>query len=89
MIGEMYELEETHPEVYHAFIGGNFSMQLSDTSGFGRIDPDKCIEMSINKDTKTPGGTTGFSTNPNSIIRWSINATFRAELRKILHEFVN
>ena len=45
--------------------------------------------MTINKDTKTPGGTTGFSINPNSIIRWSINATFRAELRKILHEFVN
>ena len=89
MIGEMSELEQTHPEVYQAFIGGTFSVQLSDTSGFGRIEPDKCIEMTINKDTKTPGGTTGFSTNPNSIIRWSINATFRAELRKKLHEFVN
>ena len=69
MIGEMNELEETHPEVYQAFIGGNFSVQLSDTSGYGRIEPDKCIEMTINKDTKTPGSTTGFSTNPNSIIR--------------------
>ena len=64
-------------------------MQLSDTSGFGRNEPDKCIEMTINKDTKAPGGTTGFSTNPKSIIHWSINATFRAELRKILDEFVN
>ena len=59
------------------------------TSGFGRIEPDKCIEMTINNDTKTPGGTTGFSKNPNFIIRRSINAIFRAELRKKLHEFVN
>ena len=89
MLGEMLQLEDTHPEVYRSFMDGNFSVQLSDRNTFGRIEPDKCIEMTINKDTKTPGGTTGFSTNPNSIIRWSINATYRAELRKKMHEFAS
>ena len=89
MLGEMLQLEDTHPEVYCAFVDGNVSLQLSKRNTFGRIEPDKCIEMKINKDTKTPGGTTGFSTNPNSIVRWIINATCRAELRKKMHEFAN
>ena len=88
MIGEMNKLEHTHPDVYEAFSAGNFSVQLSSENTFGRIGPDKCIEMTINKDTKTPGGTTGFSINPNAIVRWNVNASYRAELRKKLHEFV-
>lgn len=41
----------------------------------------------VQKDTKTPGGPIGFGTNSNSIIRWIINAKYRAELCKKMHEF--
>ena len=43
------------------------------------------IEMTINKDTKTLGGTTGFSMKADAIMRWTLNAPCRAELRKCLH----
>ena len=67
MLGEMNVLERNHPDIYREFKNGNFTAQLSSTSTFGRMEPDKVIEMTINKDTKTPGGTTGFSTNVNAI----------------------
>ena len=41
--------------------------------------------MTLNKDTKTPGETTGFSTNIGAVQRWEINASYRAELRKVFH----
>ena len=41
--------------------------------------------MTINKDTKTPGGTTGFSMKADAILRWTLNAPYRAEIRKSLH----
>ena len=39
------------------------------------------METTINKDTKTPGGMTGFSTNTGAAQRWDINASYRAALR--------
>ena len=69
MLGEMLMLETNNPEIYNEFKSGNFTAQLSQHSSFGRMEPDKMIEMTINKDTKTPGGTTGFSTNINGINR--------------------
>ena len=67
----MLQLEDTHPEVYQPFMGGNISVQLSNKKTFVRIEFDKYTEMTINKDTKMLGGTTEFITNPNSIIRCS------------------
>ena len=52
MLGEMFSLEEQFPEVYHKCIPGNFSAELSD-GVFSRVETDKVIEMTINKDTKT------------------------------------
>jgi hypothetical protein len=56
---DLLSLEEKYPEVYLEFVKGNFSVQLSHSSTFGRMEADKTIETTINKDTKTPGGTTG------------------------------
>ena len=56
---EMTNLEEQHKVIYDEFMKGNFSIQLSDTNPFGKQEADKVIETTINKDTKTPGGTTG------------------------------
>ena len=56
---EMVNLEENHRCIYDDFMKSNFSVQMSDNNTFGRLEADKVIETTINKDTKTPGGTTG------------------------------
>ena len=45
--------------------------------------------MTINKDTKSPGGTTGFSLEAVAIMRWTLNASCRVELRKCLYSHLN
>ena len=87
-IGEMIALETTNPTVYSEFQNGGFAVQLSKTNTFGRVETDKVIETTVNRDTKTPGGTTGFSTNQNAVNRWSINASYRAEIRNCFHNFL-
>lgn len=47
--------------IYEEFTKANFSIQLSSNNTFGRMESDKVIKTTINKDTKTPGGTTGNS----------------------------
>ena len=37
----------------------NFLVQLSETNTFGRMEADKTIERTINKDGSIPGGITG------------------------------
>ena len=58
---EMINLEEFHQSKYQELMNGNFSFQVSDNSRFGKFEADKVIETSINRDTKTPGGTSGKS----------------------------
>ena len=36
-------------------MGGKFAAQLTENSKFSRIDIEKVIEMTLNKDKKTPG----------------------------------
>ena len=75
----MLNLETSHPSVYNAFIAGQFSVQLSNDNPFGRNESDKTIENTINKDTKTPGGLTGFSMNKPACDLWVLNAKRRAD----------
>ena len=56
---DLKHLEDDFPEIHSEFENGNFSVQLSSDNPFGRMEADKVIETTINKDTKTPGGTTG------------------------------
>ena len=56
---------------------------------FGRVEADKIIETTINKDTKTPGGLKGFSTKINTVNRWILNATHRSSLRRCFHKLLN
>ena len=58
-LNELLALESTHPDVYNEFQKGNFSVQISESNTFGRMEADKVIETTINRDTKTSGGTTG------------------------------
>jgi len=53
---EMVSLPENKPDVYQAFSAGQFSVQLSGFNTFGRIPVDQAPEVTVNKDTQTPGG---------------------------------
>ena len=88
-LGDMLALEEDFPEIHQQCKAGNFAAQLSGGNAFSRCETDKVIEMTLNKDTKTPGGTTGFSTNVGAVRRWEVNASYRAELRKCFHEHLH
>ena len=88
IFGEMFSVEEQFPEVYHQCIPGNFAAELRD-GVFSRAETDKVIEMTINKGTKTPGGNTGFSTNVCAIKQWKVSASYREELRSILHQHLH
>ena len=85
---DMLSLPTEFPEIYEEFVRGNFAAQLS-YNKFSRSETDKVIEMTLNKDTKTPGGVTGFSTNDNAVKRWELNSAYRASLRKCFHEHLH
>ena len=89
MLGDMLQLPYSFPGIYEEFMRGNFAAQLSDNTRFSRVETDKVIEMTLNKDTKGSSGCTGFSTNVNAVKRWKINATYRVSLRKCFHNRIN
>ena len=89
MLGDLTAIESEFPNVYQEFKHGNFTSQLEADHPFARMEPDKIIECSMNKDTKTPGGTTGFSTKSPAVMRWTLNAAYRADLRKKLYGFID
>ena len=70
----MLQLNKSFPEIYEQIIFGNFAAQLSRDELISRIETDKVIEMTLNEDTKTPGGITGFSSNVGAVQRWELNA---------------
>ena len=65
---------------------GNFAAHLSESNYFNRSETDKVIEITLNKDTKTPGRTTGFSNNIEAVKRWEINASYRVALCNCFHK---
>ena len=89
MFSEMLTLEHDFPKIYEEFVAGNFAVQLSNNGRFSRTEPDEVIEMGLYRDTKTPGGTTGFSTNIGAVHRWEINSEYRASLRTVFHQHLD
>ena len=59
----MLNLDTAHPDIYKEFLNGNFAVHQSLKNNFGKLEPDKVIKITINKDIKIPGGTTGTSNN--------------------------
>ena len=74
MFSEMLTLENDFPEIYEEFVAGNFAVQLNNDGRFSRTEPDKVIEMTLNRDTKTLGGTAEFFTNIGAVHGWEINS---------------
>ena len=87
-LAEMLQIEHSYPDVYEEFINGNFVAQLSDVNSFGKVELDKVMEVTINRDTKTSGGTTSFSKSNDAVNRWSLNAPYRAHMHRCLHEML-
>ena len=56
---DLLNLEENYPSVHCEFIKGSFAVQMSSDNPFGKMEADKVIETTMNRDTKTPGETTG------------------------------
>lgn len=75
---QMCNLQQDHPEVHEYLRSGGFTAQLSDNNPFGRVPIDQTIEMTVNKDTQTVGGTTGFSLNTGAIKRYYLTAEYRS-----------
>ena len=53
---------------------GIFSVQMSNNNPFGRLPIDQAMEVTVNRDTQTPGGTARFSLIPGAIKRYYITA---------------
>ena len=85
----MLRLLSSMPEVYNAFLNGEFSVQMGEANPFGRNEADKTIENTINKDCKTRGGYIGFSANFAATQHWVLNASRRGTYRKLLRTFIN
>ena len=52
---------DTYFGIYEEFLSGNFAVRQSLTNNFGELELEKVIEAAINKNTKSPGGTTSIS----------------------------
>ena len=65
-------------------------MQLGSVNTFGRIPMDQAIEETADRDTKTPGGTKGFSTRPSAVARYYLTADYKRacirELRNMIDD---
>ena len=85
----MLRLPSSMPEVYNAFLNGEFLVQMGEANPFGRNEADKTIENIINRDCKTEGGHIGFSVNFAATQRWVSNASHRRTYRKLLREHVS
>ena len=66
----MLRLPSSMPEVYNAFLDGEFSVQMGEANPTGRNEADKTIENTINRDCKTGGGYFGFGANCAATQRW-------------------
>lgn len=86
---QMSALCETHPEVYEAFRDGYFSVQMSSSNPFGRLPIDQALEVTVNRDTQTPGGTTRFSLKPGAVKRYYITSEHRSAFLGQLRNMVN
>lgn len=74
----MTNLPEKNPSLYEAFKRGQFSVHLSSNNPFGRIPVEQTTEVTIYKDTQTPGGTSRFSLSAGAIKRYYLTAEHRS-----------
>ena len=81
----MSHLPEEHPDVFKYVSSGGRSVQLSNSSLFGRVPVDQTCGETVNKDAQTSGGTKGFSLKPNVVSKYYLVAGYRSTfLRQLI-----
>ena len=82
----MTNLGDKNPEVQKAFKEGGFSVQLASSNPF-----DQTTEVTVNKDTQNPGGTTRFSLKPATVQCYYLTAEYRSaffgQLRNMIQAY--
>ena len=62
---------------------------IGEDNPFGRIPVDQTCKETVNKDTRTSGGTKGFSLRPNAVSKCYLVAEYRStflrQLKEMLH----
>ena len=81
---EMSHLPEEHPGAFKYVNWGGFSVQLSNSNPFGRVPVDQTCEETVNKDTRTSGGTKGFSLKPNAVSKYYLVVEYRSSFLRQL-----
>ena len=83
---QMTNLGDKNPEVQKAFEEGGFSVQLASSNPF-----DQTTEVTVNKDTQNPGGTTRFSLKPTTVQCYYLTAEYRSaflgQLRNMIQAY--
>ena len=74
----MSSLKNIHPEVYEAFKNGFFPVQITRTSPLGCLPIDQALEVTVNRDTQTPGGTNRFSLKSGAVKSYYITSEHRS-----------
>ena len=70
---DMVQLPQSNYAAHKALQEGDFVVARS-TKPFAKIPVDQTIEQTFNRESKTPGGITGFSHNPGAVERWVLTA---------------
>ena len=78
---EMRDLLTTHPAVHQQCMEGHFTVQRRENA-FAQIACDQTIEQTANRDSKTKGGMTGFTTSKGSVNRWIWSHHARASITR-------
>ena len=87
---DMLQLPEAHPQLYEEFLNGHHTVSRAKSkSKFNTVSTDMALEQSMNKDTKTKGGITGFSQNYSSVEKWTLTSHLRAAVHSNFKEMVD
>ena len=84
----MAHLEGEHPDVLEYLESGGFAVQIGEGNPFGQIPVDQACEETVNRDTKTPGGTKGFSLKPKAVSKYYLVAEYRSIFMRNLKDML-
>ena len=74
----MRRLPQTAPAVHNEFVKGNHPVKRTPNSKFNQVWTDMGIQQTINRESKTKGGITGFSQREGTVDRWYLAAHERS-----------
>ena len=86
----MLQLPDSHPQLYEEFLNGHHTVSRAKSkSKFNTVSTDMALEQSMNKDTKTKGGITGFSQKYSSVEKWTLTSHLRAAVHSNFKEMID